>query len=442
MSRLIDLLSPARSSDMHTVVAELIKGIISMAAPSPAAGVSDGLSHPPASNIFARELAHRDNVSKLVSYILYEFGPQGPDKDKGAERSITQESASSSVVQSICIIIELIRQNNSDYFEPYLFHTLRNRLIQVQQTLPPDGAREALETAMKEMVNRMGVVHLGPVLELMIDHLDTLQRFLKEPRYVVREHAPSILATADGTGQNGPVLTTLGALPPLTFERYRICELYAELLHCSNMSLLNRAPEYDHLYDSQGRLQGGLSALEELAQVIAIGNGNGDNDGMDDDEGDEAESVHEFPVSHAPSSSLVDSDEDMSGGEPGSSDDEAMEEIAMYESPRADPSPTPQADQSPARVGSPITLSPAAPSTSPGDVSSFPQRQNSWSSDTDRSHSRARSRDSRRSVRRSTRDLLAGRPVLGERLKQRFLEANVASTLLVRAFGGLGSRVC
>lgn len=188
MSRLIDLLSPAHSSDMHTVVAELIKGIISMAAPSPAAGISDGLSHLPASNVFARELAHRDNVSKLVSYILYEFGPHAPDKDDSAGPSVSQESASSSVVQSICIIIELIRQNNSDYFEPYLFHTLRNRLIQVQQqmVMNQDGAREALEKAMQEMVNRMGVVHLGPVLELMCDHLDKLQLFLKEPRSLVR----------------------------------------------------------------------------------------------------------------------------------------------------------------------------------------------------------------------------------------------------------------
>ncbi|KAI0748433.1 SIT4 phosphatase-associated protein-domain-containing protein [Daedaleopsis nitida] len=411
MSRLIDLLSPARSSDMHTVVADLIKGIISMAAPSPAAGISDGLNHLPASNVFARELAHRDNVSKLISYILNEFGPHSADKGKSADG---QESASSSVVQSICIIIELIRQNNSDYFEPYLFHTLRNRLIQVQQTLPQDGAREALETAMKEMVNRMGVVHLGPVLELMCNHLDKLQLFLKEPRSL-----------------NGPVLTTLGAIPPLTFERYRICELYAELLHCSNMSLLNRDPQYDHLYGADGRLQGGLSALEELAQVIAIGNGSGDNDGMDDDEEDDVESAHEFPVSHAPSSSLVDSDEDMSGDEPGSSDDEAMEEIAMYDSPKASASPRLTADKAPARVASPITIAPPAPSTSPGDVASFPQRQNSWNSNSDAEsvRSRPRSRDSRRSVRRSTRDLLAGRPVLGERLKQRFLEANVASTL-------------
>ena len=187
MSRLINLLSPAHSSDMHTVVAELIKGIISMAAPSPAAGISDGLNHLPASNVFARELAHRDSVSKLISFILYEFGPHAGSGPNAHTSTVTPESATSSVVQSICIIIELIRQNNSDYFEPYLFHTLRTRLIQVQQQVQmnPEGARESLESAMKEMVNRMGVVHLGPVLDLMCEHLDKLQRFLEVPRSLV-----------------------------------------------------------------------------------------------------------------------------------------------------------------------------------------------------------------------------------------------------------------
>lgn len=201
MSRLLDLLSPSLSPDMHTVVAELIKGIISMAAPSPGAGLgSDGMNSGPASNKFARELASRDSVTKLVGYILTDFNPFAdatqPDNLHGAAHESVfeyegqssqlqgRESTASSVVQSICIIIELIRQNNSDYFEPYLFHTLRNRLIQVQQQLQmhtQDG-RDALERAMMEMVNRMGVVHLGPVLGLMCDKLDDLQRYLREPR--------------------------------------------------------------------------------------------------------------------------------------------------------------------------------------------------------------------------------------------------------------------
>jgi len=35
------------------------------------------------------------------------------------------------------------------------------------------------------------------------------------------------------------IATTFGHIEPLGFERFRICELYAELLHCSNMILLN-----------------------------------------------------------------------------------------------------------------------------------------------------------------------------------------------------------
>ena len=231
------------------------------------------------------------------------------------------------------------------------------------------------------------------------------------------------------------MVTTVGALPPLTFERYRICELYAELLHCSNMSLLNRSSDFDHLYDSEGRLQGGLSALEELAQVIAIGSGN-DDEADDIDEEEEMEPAHEFPVSAAHTSS-IDSDDDMSDDEPGSSDDEAMEEIAMYEEPRTrDSGSTTSLPVTPLERFPSATLS-SSPMQSPTlDPSSLttPRRHDSLDSDT--SLTRQRSRDSRRSSRRSLLEkesTTKGPPVLGERLKQRFLEVNVASTLLVRS---------
>ena len=209
MSRLLDLLSPERSRDKHTVVAELIKGIISMAAPSPASGLGDGSGSGIASNKFARELAGPASVAKLVGYILTDYKPPAQDRASAPPQADTvpheeklpnQDSTTSSVVQSICIIIELIRQNNSDYFEPYLFHTLRNRLIQVQQHLQmhtQDG-RDALEHAMMEMVNRMGVVHLGPVLGMMCDKLDELQRYLRSPRSQVCDYiAPILYIRAD-----------------------------------------------------------------------------------------------------------------------------------------------------------------------------------------------------------------------------------------------------
>lgn len=226
--------------------------------------------------------------------------------------------------------------------------------------------------------------------------------------------------------------STVGSLHPLTFERYRICELYAELLHCSNMSLLNRPPEYHHLYDSEGRLQGGLSALEELAQVIAIGSGNDDEADDIDDENEEMEPAHEFPVSAAHTSSDLDSDDDMSDDEPGSSDDDPMDEIAMYEEPRSRNSAS-SLPETPLERFPSATLSSSpmqSPSLNPATLTSF-QRHNSGS-DSDSSLTRPRSRDSRRSIRRNTQsETVPGVLVLGERLKLRFLEANVASTLLV-----------
>ena len=240
------------------------------------------------------------------------------------------------------------------------------------------------------------------------------------------------------------------------------------------MTLLNRPREFDHLYDASGRLQGGLSALEQLAQVIAIGAGGDepDEDDMDDEDGGDVEPAHDFPVHNAQndSSSLLDSDEDMSGDdEPGSSDDDAMEEIAMYEEPRSNVNKdslltaSPLSHASPLPSSSPSTSSSSSPALRPSSspnllpssnlvpspgtspVADPPAialpRQNSWTSGSDTDTlSRPRSSSSRRSFRRqSTIDSASGRPVLGERLKQRFLEASVVSTLLVSPPHGVRS---
>ena len=212
----MDLLSPAQPSEIHLVVAEVIKGIITMSAPSPgASALNDGLQHVPASNRFARELASRENISKLLRFMLddvpFGSGANGvvayspekiplPKTRPGSPEVLelghgqleapvlpNAESATSSLVNSISVIIELIRKNNSDYFEPYLFHNLRNRLIQVQQQLhmQSEGGREVLERAMKELVDRMGVVHLGAMLEVFCERLDSFQALLRQPRSLV-----------------------------------------------------------------------------------------------------------------------------------------------------------------------------------------------------------------------------------------------------------------
>jgi len=206
------------------------------------------------------------------------------------------------------------------------------------------------------------------------------------------------------------------------------------------MSLLNRSPEFSHLYDSEGRLQGGLSALEELARVIAIGTGNESVNETMDVGADEIQPAQELPVSHPSrdSPSLLDSDEDMSDeDEPGSSDDEAMEEITMYDEP------IPQNPSIP--VDEPLLESPIIVPSSPNAASLPPpaemaaqgakllQQSTSLNSDSDRS---TVVRHPRRNSRKATgNDCVADSSIpIGEKLKRRMLDMNVLSTLVVSYF--------
>jgi len=68
--------------------------------------------------------------------------------------------------------------------------------------------------------------------------------------------------------QDGPISTSAGSITPLTLERFRICEFYAELLHCSNMSLLNRPSNSNRLYDAEGYLAQGWRAADDLADAL------------------------------------------------------------------------------------------------------------------------------------------------------------------------------
>ena len=192
------------------------------------------------------------------------------------------------------------------------------------------------------------------------------------------------------------------------------------------MSILNRSSEFDHLYDNMGRLQGGLSSLEELAKVISIGNGaDRDADAMDDQE-DSTEPAKELPVSTG-RPMLLDSDEDMIVEEPGSSDDEAMEEISMSPVPISaslppESSPVQSAVRTPPQPISPISGSPTHTSS---------HKRKSTDSFGSGSIRRSMSKSSRQNSRKTLSSSIRMSLPLGERFKKRFLELNVLSTLLV-----------
>lgn len=109
-------------------------------------------------------------------------------------------NATSTLINGVSIIIDIIRHNNSD--------------------LESDPSAAGLYEYQQQIRNAS--VSLADMLKVMGDHVAEFTHLLLKPRSV-----------------NGPIRTTLGELEPLGFERLKICELFAELLHCSNMSNLN-----------------------------------------------------------------------------------------------------------------------------------------------------------------------------------------------------------
>ncbi|KAG7191463.1 uncharacterized protein KQ657_003139 [Scheffersomyces spartinae] len=135
-------------------------------------------------NELTRELASYDQMKRLCDIML-----------KGGY----------ALANGVGIIIEIIRKNNSDYdVMPVLYITVDSH--------PPNGRDP---------------IYLGHLLQVFGDNIDNFNKLL------VDEH------------ERGALKTPFGEIEPLGFERFKICELIAELLHCSNMQLLNDTKGFD-----------------------------------------------------------------------------------------------------------------------------------------------------------------------------------------------------
>ena len=204
------------------------------------------------------------------------------------------------------------------------------------------------------------------------------------------------------------------------------------------MSLLNRAPSYARMYDAEGRLQGGLGGLEELAQVIAQNSGNDQDTEPADDMMNEVSPALDFPVrSASDDSTSLDSDDVMSDSDH-LSDDETMEEIAMFDEPQT----VEIASGSPLSVtteGLASPLSASAGSTPLGEVPSplndsmtLSSPRSEVSVGTSRSSKRTQgSRKSSRSRKRTMESSMEIPLPVGERLKKSLLQENVLVTMIV-----------
>ncbi|KAI7858854.1 SIT4 phosphatase-associated protein-domain-containing protein [Circinella umbellata] len=180
LDSLVDRLDPYLDSEEHSVAQQCICEIIRMSQTSLVESPSIGL------NDLIIDLKSERVIRKLANFMLDDKAP----------------NSTSTLINGVTIIIDLIRHNNSDMDnDPMLNGTYgynANPMI------------------------RQASVSLADMLRVLADHVGDFNRLLLNPRSV-----------------NGPMRTTLGEQVPLGFERLKICELFAELLHCSNMSNLN-----------------------------------------------------------------------------------------------------------------------------------------------------------------------------------------------------------
>ncbi|KAG1139562.1 hypothetical protein G6F37_010335 [Rhizopus arrhizus] len=201
LENLIDRLDPYLDSEEHSIAQQCICEIIRMSQTSLPESLSIGL------NDLIINLKSEPTMQKLAKFML---DPDAPN-------------ATSTLVNGVSIIIDIIRHNNAD--------------------LENDPAVTGLYGYSTSTI-RPKPVSLADMLKVMSDHIPQFTQLLLKPRSV-----------------NGPVHTTLGDIEPLGFERLKICELFAELLHCSNMSNLNN---FNRMNDEEDQQQ------KEETRIIKI----------------------------------------------------------------------------------------------------------------------------------------------------------------------------
>ncbi|KAI8064073.1 SIT4 phosphatase-associated protein-domain-containing protein [Thamnidium elegans] len=173
---LIHRLDPHLEVNEHCTAQQCICEIIRMSQTSLLESPSIGM------NDFIIQLTSKEIMQTLVKFMLDSSAP----------------NATSTLINGVTIIIDIIRHNNSDM--------------------------EHEATGYQSQQARQPLISLVPMLTVLTLNIEEFNHLLLNPKSV-------------------PDITYRASLPiPLGFERLKICELFAELLHCSNMSSLNVEP--------------------------------------------------------------------------------------------------------------------------------------------------------------------------------------------------------
>ncbi|KAL9607609.1 MAG: hypothetical protein Q9167_007496, partial [Letrouitia subvulpina] len=179
---LLGYLSKDYPSATQTSTGDFIKAIITVSAN--ASGDTASCIGP---NNLTRQLVSDECIQSLIADMLRGGNP---------------------LTVGVGIIIEVIRKNNSDYDMD-------------------NGAPDAVPSSNDP-------IYLGSLLRNFAKHVPDFMDLILSPNHTVSDGDSSV------TVKRKDLSVAFGSnIEPLGFDRFKTCELMAELLHCSNMGLLN-----------------------------------------------------------------------------------------------------------------------------------------------------------------------------------------------------------
>ena len=178
---LVSFISPDYPAATQTAAGDFLKAIITISAN--ATGTDQTVIGP---NELTRELVSEECTSSLLKEML-----------KGGN----------SLTVGVGIVIEVIRKNNSDYDSE-------------SQAGPEPKSSDP--------------IYLGNLLRLFAYAVPHFMDILHSPKHTI------MTGKGSKSVQRADLRVAWGKkIEPLGFDRFKTCELMAELLHCSNMALLN-----------------------------------------------------------------------------------------------------------------------------------------------------------------------------------------------------------
>ncbi|PBP19426.1 SIT4 phosphatase-associated protein [Diplocarpon rosae] len=191
MPILLSFLSSEHSWATQTSAGDFLKAIITISA-----NASQNEQSCIGPNELTRQLVSQPCVEKLISDMLKGGNP---------------------LTVGVGIVIEVIRKNNSDY--------------------DPDVGAE-----INSIPSSRDPIYLGTLLRMFAQRVPDFMDLILSPNHTIG-------------GGDGPVTIRRkelsaafgGKIEPLGFDRFKTCELMAELLHCSNMGLLNEVGSEEYV---------------------------------------------------------------------------------------------------------------------------------------------------------------------------------------------------